>query len=144
MTAHFEPFRFDLQIREHHLDTFGHVNNATYLEILEDARWEFITPRGFGLKDIQRTGLGPVVLEFTIKFIKELRLRQNVYVESQMVSYEKKIGILRQDIFNEEKELCFSGKMTFGLMDTKARKLVLPTPEWLHAVGVTPEQHSAA
>jgi len=140
----FEPFRYDLQIRERHLDTFGHVNNATYLQILEDARWEFITPRGFGLHDIQRTGLGPVVLEFNLKFIKELRLRQNVYVESQMISYEKKIGILRQDIFNDANELCFAGKMVFGLMDTKARKLVLPTPEWLKAVGVRPDQYKAA
>lgn len=30
---------YPVVIREHHLDTFGHVNNAAYLDILEEARW---------------------------------------------------------------------------------------------------------
>ena len=34
---------YALVIREQHLDTFGHVNNAKYLEILEEARWDLIT-----------------------------------------------------------------------------------------------------
>ncbi len=131
----YEKVTYPLVIREHHLDTFGHVNNATYLEILEEARWELITPRGFGLKTIKETGLGPVILEFHLKFIKELTLRQEIVIESQLVSYEKKIGVLRQDIFNAANELCFASTMTMGLMDMKARKLVLPTPEWLRAVG---------
>jgi len=131
-----EIFRYPLTIKEFHLDTFGHVNNATYLQILEQARWELITPRGFGLKAIQETRLGPVVLEFTVKFLKELTLRQDIVIESQMLSYEKKIGILRQDILSADGELCFESRMTLGLMDMNARKLVMPTPEWLHAVGI--------
>ena len=133
--AAYEKFHYPLTIREHHLDTFGHVNNATYLEILEEARWELITPRGFGLATIKATGLGHVILELHLKFINELTLRQDIIIESQLVSYERKIGVLRQDIFNADKELCFASTMTMGLMDMKARKLVLPTPEWLHAVG---------
>ena len=40
---------YQLVIREQHLDTFGHVNNAKYLEILEEARWDLITGNGYGL-----------------------------------------------------------------------------------------------
>jgi thioesterase-3 len=133
----YSPARYPLTIRESHLDTFGHVNNATYLEILEEARWEFITAGGFGLKTIQKNGLGPVVLEWNMKFIKELKLREEIVIESQTLTYEGKIGTLRQDIFNAKNELCFQGKMTFGLFDTRERKLVLPTPEWLKAIGAT-------
>lgn len=132
----FEIFRYPLMIREGHLDTFGHVNNATYLQILEEARWEFITSRGFGLKEIQKFGMGPTILEWNMKFLKELRLRQKIIIESETLSYDKKIGILRQDILSENGELCFQAKMTFGLFDVRERKLVLPTPEWLHAVGL--------
>ena len=134
-TQNFESFRYPLIIREAHLDTFGHVNNATYLQILEEARWEFITSRGFGLRDIKKTGMGPIVLEWNMRFIKEIRLREKITIESQTLRYDKKIGILRQDIFNEKNELCFQGKMTFGLFDTQERKLILPTPEWLKAIG---------
>ncbi len=34
-----EAHEYHLLILEKHLDTFGHVNNASYLEILEEARW---------------------------------------------------------------------------------------------------------
>lgn len=130
-------FIYSLVIREQHLDTFGHVNNATYLQLLEEARWEFITSRGFGLSTIQKTGLGPTVLECHIKFLKELRLREQVTIESEILSYEKKIGMLRQNILDTENKLCCTTEMVIGLFDLKARKLVLPTPEWLYACGIT-------
>ena len=94
----FKCFQYQIVIKEHHLDTFSHVNNATYLELLEEARWEFLSSQGYGLKAIHELGMGPVVLECNIKFIKELRLRQTIVIESQMMSYEKKIGTMRQDI----------------------------------------------
>ena len=130
-------FNYPVTIREQHLDTFGHVNNAMYLVILEEARWEFITSRGYGLKTILKTGMGPVILEYNMKFIKELKLRQQVTIETQMISYEDKIAVLQQNILNDKNEICFEGKMTFGLFDTKERKLILPTPEWLYATGLS-------
>ena len=42
-------FVYYLIIRESHLDTFGHLNNATYLQLFEEARWDYITNRGFGV-----------------------------------------------------------------------------------------------
>jgi thioesterase III len=136
MTQKFESFRYPLLVRESHLDTFGHMNNATYLQILEEARWEFITRNNFGLMTIKKIGMGPVVVEWHMKFIKELKLRQMITIESETLSYEGKIGKLRQDIFNDKNELCFQGLMTFGLFDTKERKLVEPTPEWMKAIGL--------
>ena len=135
MSTEFERFSQPYLIIERHLDTFGHVNNATYLQILEEARWEFITARGFGLKQIRETGLGPTILECNIKFMKELRLRQTVTIEGQTISAEGKIATLTQWIYNEKRELCCEATFTIGLFDTKERKLVLPTPEWLHAIG---------
>lgn len=136
MSSQFETFDYSLLIREHHLDTFDHINNATYLQILEEARWEFITRRGYGLQKVQQTQMGPVVLEFNIQFKKEITLRENILIQSEVISYDKKIGILRQDIFDESKELCCAAKMTFGLFDLAQRKLMLPTEEWLLAIGL--------
>lgn len=132
-----EKFSYSTMIRESHLDSFGHVNNAVYLQLLEEARWEFITARGYGLDIVAKTGVGPTILEFNLRFKKELRLRQKITIVSQGISYDRKIGKLKQEIYNEAGELCFEGIMTYGLFDTKERKLVLPTPEWLNAIGVT-------
>ena len=99
--ADFKIFRYSMLIKEQHLDTFSHVNNAMYLALLEEARWEFLNAHGFDLKTIHETKIGPVVLECHIKFLKELRLRELIIIESQMISYEKKIGVMRQDILDE-------------------------------------------
>ena len=45
-------FSYPLIIKEMDLDTFGHVNNARYLTLFEDARWDLITKNGYGLKKI--------------------------------------------------------------------------------------------
>lgn len=131
----FEKFTYDLLIREHHLDSFGHMNHATYLEILEEARWEFITHKGFGLKEVHQSGIGPVILEVNIKFLKELRLRQWICIETQLLSYDKKIGRLRQTILDDQNNTCTEAVIAFGLFDIKARKLIMPTEAWLSAVG---------
>ncbi len=133
---HFKTFKYQVLIKERHLDTFSHVNNATYLELLEEARWEFLNANGIDLKTIHETGVGPVVLEFDMKFLRELRLRQSITIESQMISFEGKIGVMRQDILDEQGGLCTHAKMTFGVFDMKTRKLIVPTAQWLFAIGV--------
>ncbi len=129
-------FRYPVVIKEFHLDTFGHINNATYLQLFEEARWELITANDYDLKKIHSIGLGPIILEVHLKFLKEITLREKVFVESEMLSYEKKIGTLRQDVINEAGDLCCHGLITFGLFDTRARKLVLPTDDWKKAIGL--------
>ncbi len=131
----FKVFQYQLVIKEHHLDTFGHVNNATYLALLEEARWELLTEHGFGLHQIQARKMGPVVLECDIKFLRELTLRQTITIESQVLSYEKKVAVMKQDIVNEAGELCSRAKLMFGFFDLEARKLILPSEEWLEAIG---------
>lgn len=135
---HIEIFKYEMIIKEQHLDTFGHVNNATYLSLLEEARWELVTARGFGLETIIERKMGPVILEVQMKFLKELRLRQKICIQTQALSYAHKIGTLQQKIFNEQGILCFEAQMSFGLFDTEKRKLLAPTPEWLYAIGLTP------
>lgn len=134
--APFKIFRYQMLIKEHHLDTFAHVNNATYLALLEEARWEFLNEQGMNLKTIHQTGIGPIVIECNIKFLKELILRQPIVIESQIMSYEGKVGIMRQDILNENNEVYSQAKLTFGVFDMKTRKLILPPPPWSQALGL--------
>jgi thioesterase-3 len=123
-------------IREHHLDTFGHVNNAVYLELFEEARWEVISSRGYGIETIKTTGLGPTLLDVHLKFMKELRLREQIVIKTQLVSYEGKVALLGQWIENAAGVRCCEAEFKIGLFDTRQRKLVLPTPEWLKALGI--------
>lgn len=131
----FKVFKYVVPIKERHLDTFGHVNNATYLELLEEARWEFLHTEGIDLKSIHASGIGPVILECNIKFMKEIRLRESIVIESQMMSFENKIGVMRQDILDEQGNVCSEAKLTIGVFDMKIRKLILPPEQWRLALG---------
>jgi|SRR5690606_21516353 len=127
---------YELLIQETHLDTFGHVNNATYLQIFEEARWDLIDGRGYGMDKIRETGLGPVILEAHVKFRRELKNRTRVVIRSQLVEHDEKIGKLRQRAFSlgEKEELACDALFTIALWDIHARKIVSPTPEWARAV----------
>ena len=131
-----EKFIYDLIIKENHLDSFGHMNNAVYLQILEEARWEFITQKGFGLEEIQKIGKGPVILEINIKFIKEIKLREKIKIETICTEVQSKVLHLTQKITNEKEELCTSAIFIIGFFDLNKRKIINHSPEWLHAVGV--------
>lgn len=124
-----------LTILETHLDVFGHVNNAMYLTLFEEARWDLITKNGYGLQHILETGYGPVILEINLKFSKELRLREEIKIETQVLSYTKKIGKMSQKMLRGQ-EMCCVADLTFGLFSLKERKLVLPTEDWAMAIGL--------
>lgn len=128
-------FSYPVLIKESYLDTFGHVNNATYLSLLEEARWDFITKNGYGLKKIHELGIGPTILEVHLNFIKEIRLRELITIQTQIISYEKKICKISQKMIRED-VLCCSAEIVMGLFSLSERKLILPTAEWLAAIGI--------
>lgn len=128
-------FSYPTIVKEIHLDAFGHMNNAAYLVIFEEARWDLISKNGFGFDKIKETGLGPTILAVTLTYLKELKARESIDIQTRLVSYERKIGRLEQTIVRGG-EVCAKADFTFGLFSLTERKLVLPTPEWLHAIGI--------
>lgn len=128
-------FTYSLTVKETYLDSFSHVNNAAYLMLFEEARWDFINNNGYGIKKIKETGLGPTILHIDISFSKELKARDEIIIESETISYKKKIGKLVQRILRSG-EVCCTAEFTIGLFDVNQRKLVLPTDEWLKAIGI--------
>ncbi len=128
-------FTYNFAVLERHLDTFGHMNHATYLQIFEEARWEFITERGYGLDKITETQIGPTILDANIRYKRELRLRERVTIQSICPEYRGKIGKVYQRMLKENGEEAATLEITVGLFDMRARRLVVATKEWLHALG---------
>ena len=130
------PFSYPLVIREQHLDTFGHVNNAAYLVLFEEARWEFITQNGYGLNEVQKWQKGPVILELTMRFKREVKLKEKVTIVTHIANLERKITKLKQEMLKEDGTVAAELDLVFGLFDLQARKLIDATPEWKKALGL--------
>jgi acyl-CoA thioester hydrolase len=130
-----EKGSYKVLIRESLLDTYGHVNNARYLDMYEEARWQLVTDRGYDFKKVHQTGQGPVILEVNLKFMKELRLREEITITTELVDYVGKIAHLKQQMIKQDGTVASEAIFVFGLFDLKARKMIEPTPEWKIAVG---------
>jgi acyl-CoA thioester hydrolase len=135
-------FTWEFTVLEIHLDTFGHMNHATYLQLFEQARWQFITERGYGLKTILETQKGPTILEANVKYKRELRLREKIKIETETIEYSGKVGKIRQQMLNIKGEVCAIAELTIGFFDMTARRLISAPAEWLRAVGVEPDHNS--
>ncbi len=138
-----EIHEYPMKIVESHLDTFGHVNNATYLQILEEARWDWITQGGYGLDEIRRRGQGPTILEINLKFRRELINRETILIRSWAENYTGKIAVVRQEIEKSDGVLACEADFTIGLFDVKERRLIDPTDAWLACVGWTRNEWKA-
>lgn len=130
-------FEYEVQIKEMHLDSFGHVNNAAYVMLYEEARWDFITKNGFGLDYILEHQIGPVILDLKVRFKRELKNRETIKIISRTVEIvSPKIMVLEQSMIKSDGKVASEASFTVGFFDMKARKLIDASPEWLKAVGI--------
>lgn len=57
-----------IKVRGYHEDRFGHVNNARYLELFEEARWADFEARGLDISFLKEQGVFPVVVRLAISY----------------------------------------------------------------------------
>ena len=95
-----KKYTYKFVVRGYELDSYGHVNNAVYLNYLEQARWDIIEQLGL-LKYFKETGNFLVVIENKIKYIHELNIFNKVYIETSM----ERLGFFiefKQNIFLQD------------------------------------------
>jgi acyl-CoA thioester hydrolase len=130
-------FEYEVLIRECHLDSFGHVNNSVYVQLYEEARWDFITKNGFGLDYVTQNQIGPVILDLQVRFKRELKNREKIIITSQTAEIiSPKIMVLNQAMLKADGKVASEATFTIGFFDLKARKLINANEEWLRACGV--------
>ena len=124
--------KYEITIKENHLDTFGHVNNATYLELYEQARWEALNDHGVSVQKITQDQIGPVLLKVELIFKKELLLREKIEIHSELIEkVNHKVMRVRQTMMNKGQEIASIATFDIGVMDLTKRKLVRLDGVWL-------------
>jgi thioesterase-3 len=87
----------EFEIRTFHTDAFGHVNNARYLEILEEARWRYAEQIGLVplLRDSQ---LGFIIIDLQIRFRSPVAEGDSIAVTTRLVSLGTSCGEVLQTV----------------------------------------------
>jgi thioesterase III len=90
----------EIKVRGYHLDVFGHVNNARYLEFLEEARWALFDDK-VNLEDLAKDGFVFTVVNININYRQAAFLHDALRVETHMANFGKRSAILRQTVINK-------------------------------------------
>lgn len=91
-----------IRVRNYHLDGYGHVNHARYLEFLEEARWAFFDDQGW-LPLLDRIFL--VVVRADIRYRRPALAGNELRVHTAVKELSARHIVLTQRI-----ELTHSGK----------------------------------
>ncbi|WP_024861537.1 acyl-CoA thioesterase [Ruminococcus flavefaciens] len=105
---------YKLTVRGYELDSFGHVNNSVYLQYAETALWNFFKVHGL-LATIVDEGLFPVIMESTQRYIHELRMMDEVRIDTE-VTCSGGIVSYKHNIINKNTGLVscrVSGKLAY-------------------------------
>ena len=113
-----------IKIRGYHLDFYGHVNNARYLEFLEEARWAYLE-EGVDLGFWKERGLGFVVASVTINYRRPAGLGAVIEVSSQVTRLGGKSGMIHQEVTDSATGVAIAdADVTFVIVDTGTGKAV--------------------
>ena len=93
------PHLTRIRVRGYHLDLYGHVNNARYLEFLEEARWGYLET-GRGLPWWQEQGLGFIVAAISINYRRPAGLGVDLEIRTRMSRIGGRSAIIHQDVVN--------------------------------------------
>ncbi|MEU6352636.1 acyl-CoA thioesterase [Streptomyces sp. NPDC047072] len=122
-----EPYSVPVTVRGYETDVQGHLNQSVYINYAEHARWSLLRDAGITQADLIGSGVGPVALETTIRYRRELLAGDEVEVTCVFEWTEGKTFRIRQTIRKKDGTTAAEIDAVGGLLDLKERRMV-PDP----------------
>ncbi|MBJ3814821.1 YbgC/FadM family acyl-CoA thioesterase [Shimwellia pseudoproteus] len=111
-----------IKVRGYHLDVYQHVNNARYLEFLEEARWEALEQEE-SFRWMVDHHIAFVVANININYRKPAVLGDRLIVTSTLQQLNGKSGVLSQVITREPDGVTVADALiTFVCVDLTTQK----------------------
>lgn len=116
----------NIRVRNYHLDGYGHVNNARYLEFLEEARWAFFEEHGL-LSEID--GLMLVVVRTDIRYRRAAVDGDILRFEGRLKELTSRHIILTQNIVLPSGKNAVEAESTLMVVSAESRRSIsIPEP----------------
>jgi thioesterase-3 len=113
-----------IKVRGYHLDVYQHVNNARYLEFLEEARWEWLEEVE-AFHWLQEQKLAFVVVNININYRRPAVLGDVLTIDSEITQLNGKSGIIAQRVLLAGQETVVAdAALTFVCIDLRTQKAV--------------------
>ncbi|HNX01262.1 MAG TPA: thioesterase family protein [Candidatus Cloacimonadota bacterium] len=99
-------FSYHKRIYGYECDSYGHMNNASYLQMLEAARSEALIGMNMSINTLRDKNIHIYLNRLEIDFKKGLKLEEQVTVKTWIEKGNRLRAIWMQEVFNSNDELC--------------------------------------
>jgi acyl-CoA thioester hydrolase len=125
-----------LTVRTYECDSYGHVNNANYLNYLEFARYEFLRAIGFDYPGAVKAGYGVYIARIEIDYKKPAVTDDALVIRSWPVKTGAVSGVIAQKITCGDDTIA-EAKVTWAFVSVSGSPVKIP-PEY-DMPGLKPE-----
>ncbi|MGM0986175.1 MAG: acyl-CoA thioesterase [Pseudomonadota bacterium] len=115
--------RIALRVRGYHLDGYGHVNNARYLEFLEEGRWGYFDDRPGLAAFLQRGDVAFVAVNLNIDYRRAAVAGDDLEVLTRLAELGSRRARMHQEIRQvRDGRTVASADITFVLLDVAVNR----------------------
>lgn len=113
-----------IKVRGYHLDLYSHVNNARYLEFLEEARWSFFEECA-DLPAFLSSGIALIVVNINIDYRYPATMNDQLVIETAVKSVGNRSAVIHQCVkLAGSDTVVAEADVTFVAFDGKQNKAV--------------------
>ena len=113
----------EIKVRGYHLDVYGHVNNARYLEFLEEARWTLFEHE---LDTWMKMGVSFFVVNINISYRAPALLNSTLKIDSLMSEIKSRSCVLKQLVTDKTSgKIVAEADVTFVIVDGTGKAMTL-------------------
>lgn len=105
-----------ITVRGFHVDVYGHVNNARYLEFLEEARWAAFGEHG-ELDWWRSRGYAFVIANIDINFRAPAGMGDSLAVTVGLPRLGERSGVVHHDVIRDDGTMIADADVTFVVFD---------------------------
>jgi thioesterase III len=104
-----------ITVRGYHLDGYNHVNNARYLEFLEEARWQYFD--NIELHEINNLPWAFVIVNININYRFPATAGNELSIHTEIDTIGEKSVMFSQIITLQDGKVVCDAKVTFVILD---------------------------
>jgi thioesterase III len=113
-----------IKVRGFHLDIYQHVNNARYLEFLEEARWQYLEESG-DIEYFTSLGYAWAIVNININYRASAYMGDTLELSTELSKIGKKSAVFSHVITKQGTDkVVVDADITFVVLDQKTGKAV--------------------
>ncbi len=87
-------------------DVYGHLNNANYLHLYEEARADALEKMKLPIRELNNLGFQIYLTNIELEFIKAIALEEIVMITTEVSKTNRLHSVWIQKMINEDQEVC--------------------------------------